>query len=41
MELIIDSGMLRQRLVQPLLDEANELVAIIVASRKTVKKRSG
>jgi hypothetical protein len=40
MELITDGGMLKQQLVQPLLDGANELVAIIVASRKTVKRRS-
>ena len=40
MEIIIESGMLDEQLVQPLLDEANELVAIMVASRKTIKKRS-
>jgi four helix bundle protein len=42
MEIIIESGMLKEdQLLQPLLNEANELVAIIVASQKTVKRRSG
>ena len=42
MEIIMESGMLKSdKSVQPLLNEANELVAIMVASRKTIKKRSG
>ena len=42
MEIIIESGMLKgDKSIQPLLNEANELVAIMVASRKTIKKRSG
>jgi four helix bundle protein len=35
LELIIDGKLLSARRVQPLLDEANELVAIFVASRKS------
>src|SRR5256885_5440469 len=34
LELIIDAKLLSQKRVQPLLDEANELVAIFVSSRK-------
>jgi four helix bundle protein len=42
MEIIIESGLLKgDRSIRLLLKEANELVAIMVASRKTVKKRSG
>jgi four helix bundle protein len=35
MEMIIESGLLNKALVEPLLGEANELVAIMVSSRKT------
>ncbi len=35
MELIIEGKFLKKELVQPLLDEANELVAIMAASRIT------
>jgi four helix bundle protein len=35
LELIIESGLLRKVLVQPLLTEANELLAIFVASHKS------
>jgi four helix bundle protein len=35
LELIVDSGMLKPALVQPLLREANELVSIAVASIRT------
>jgi 23S rRNA-intervening sequence protein len=35
MELIVDSGLMKLRLLQPLLTEANELVAIMVSSRMT------
>ncbi|MGH9941625.1 MAG: four helix bundle protein [Pyrinomonadaceae bacterium] len=38
MEMIIDSGLMEQKLVEPLLKEANELVAIITASRITASK---
>ncbi len=38
MELIIESGLLKARLVEPLLLEANELVAIMVSSRKSAAK---
>jgi four helix bundle protein len=42
MEIIMESGMLKEaQLVQLLLNEANEIVAIMVASRKTVRKYSG
>ncbi len=37
LELLIDRGLLSTRRVQPLLIEANELTAIFVASRKTVR----
>jgi hypothetical protein len=33
MELIVDSGLMKLKLLQPLLAEANELVAIMVSSR--------
>lgn len=35
MELLIDSGLVSQRRLGKLLDEANQLTAILVASRKT------
>ena len=35
MEMIIESGMMEKKLVEPLLQEANELVAIMTASRKS------
>ncbi|MCH7686708.1 MAG: four helix bundle protein [Planctomycetes bacterium] len=38
MELIIESELLKKELVEPLLAEANELVAIITASRITLAK---
>ena len=42
MEIIIESGMLKgDKSIQSLLKEANELVVIMVASRKTIKKRPG
>jgi hypothetical protein len=37
MELIIEEGLLEKELVEPLLNEADQLVAIIVASRKSAK----
>jgi four helix bundle protein len=39
MELIIESDMMKKELVEPLLQEANELVAIMTASRKSATKR--
>jgi four helix bundle protein len=36
LELIVDAGLLTAARVQPLLDEADEITAILVASRKTV-----
>jgi four helix bundle protein len=38
LELIIESALVKSRLVEPLLQEANELVAIMVASRKSASK---
>jgi len=35
LELIIDSGVRRKKQIEPLLQEANELVAIMTASRKS------
>jgi len=40
MEVIIEAGLLERTLVQPLLDEAEELVAIMVSSRKSVNRKS-
>ena len=40
MEIIIEAGLMERRLVQPLLDEAEELVAIMVASRKSLNLKS-
>ena len=41
LELLIDRSLLSTRRVQPLLNEANELTAIFVASRKTAVSRQG
>ena len=38
MELIIESNLMKKELVEPLLQEANELVAIMTASRKSAAK---
>ena len=35
MELIIEAGLMKPEIVKPLLEEANEIVAIITSSRKT------
>jgi len=40
MELIIEGGLLEKELVEPLLKEADELVAIMVASRKSARSES-
>ena len=39
MELIIESGLLEKKLVEPLLEEANELVAIMTSSRKSASRK--
>jgi len=39
-ELIIESGSLPKKSVQPLLNEANDLVSIIVASKKTTRRKT-
>jgi four helix bundle protein len=39
LELLIESGIVRGQLLEPLIVEANELIAIIVTSVKTVKRR--
>ena len=41
MELLIESGLVRQELLDDLLKEADELVAIVVASIKTAKRNKG
>jgi four helix bundle protein len=41
LETIQAAGLLANQRVQPLLNEANELIAIIVASRRTAISRSG
>ena len=38
MELIIESGLMKNTLVKPLLQEASEITAIISASRRTAKR---
>jgi four helix bundle protein len=40
-EMVRDSGLLSAETIQPLLREANELVAMFVASRKTAATRRG
>ena len=39
LELVVDAGLLSTARVQPLLDEADEITAILVASRKTAIAR--
>jgi four helix bundle protein len=39
LELIIEGGLMDQKLVAPLLKEAEELVAIVVASRRSVRSK--
>ena len=39
MELIIDSQIMKQEVIEPLLSESNELVKIFVASRQTGRKK--
>ena len=39
LELLADAGILQANRLEDLLDEANELIAILVASAKTLKKR--
>jgi hypothetical protein len=38
LELVIEAGLLSPARVQPLLQEANELTAIMVASRKSAQR---
>ena len=40
LELIVKSKIIRAEKIQPLMDEANELLAIFVASLKTMKAKS-
>ena len=40
LELVIESGMLKKTVVEPLMTEANEITAIISASRKTLSRRT-
>ncbi|MDD5528152.1 MAG: four helix bundle protein [Patescibacteria group bacterium] len=39
LEIIIDSGLMREELVFPLLQEGNEILAIVISSKITFKKR--
>jgi four helix bundle protein len=39
MELLIESGIMTERRLAPLMQEIDELIAIIIASLQTVKKR--
>lgn len=39
LEVIIEAKIMREELVEPLLKEANEIVAIIVASKKSARKK--
>ena len=41
LELIIESGMMDETLVAPLLKEANEITAIMAASKKTARNGMG
>ena len=38
LELIVESGLMDEKLVAPLLKEANEITAIMVASKKTTRE---
>jgi four helix bundle protein len=39
LELIVEGGLLEKNLVEPLLKEANEIVAIMASSRKSASRR--
>jgi len=39
LEFIVDENLLKKKLVEPLLQEANELTAIFFSSRKTAKSK--
>ena len=39
LEIIIDSGLIKDSLVKPLYDEANELLSIIISRKKTSKSK--
>ena len=39
LEFVVDENLLKDQLVKPLLEEADELTAIFIASRKTAKFR--
>jgi four helix bundle protein len=41
LELIVESGLIEERLVQDLLKEANEITALMVASKKTSRSGNG
>ncbi len=38
MELLVEAGMVKEQLLTPLMKEANEIVAMVVASIKTARK---
>lgn len=39
MEFVVDEGLLKKELVNPLLKEADELTAMFIASRKTARRK--
>lgn len=40
LELIIESGMMRKTLLAPLIDETNQILSMVVASQKTLRRAS-
>jgi len=38
MELIIDGGFMREEMIKPLLNETNELLSIVISTKKTTRK---
>jgi len=40
LEFIVDENMLKRQLVEPLINEAEELTAIFIASRKTAREKT-
>ena len=40
MEVLVESGIVKGRLLRPLMNEGNEILAIVVSSKKTARGRS-
>ncbi|MFA6394123.1 MAG: four helix bundle protein [Patescibacteria group bacterium] len=38
MELMIEGGFMREEMIKPLLNEANELLSIVISTKKTTRK---